>query len=247
MSVLQAAAEIPWAEVVARACKADPSIWAHERRGFTNAPIHEEWYRLILKEQRCAVIAPREHAKTEVFTVNQTSWRSIFQPGIWTYVFANTADQAKKLKVRVDESVHEAEPWLVDGALTQNDTETMYANGSRITVAGAGKSVRGAHPDVIIGDDVLEEESCLTSYQREKTRRWWFGTVSNMAHGGTQRVHRGIRRQFPPTKIFLVGTPFHSGDLLMQMKTNPVYRYYRYAAEFRPEELVPGTLAVEVA
>lgn len=247
MSVTAAAADIPWSEVVSRACKADPAIWSVERRGFTNAAVHEEWYRLMVEEQRCVVIAPREHAKTEVFTVNQTSWRSIYQPGIWTYVFANTADQSKALKVRIDAAVEEAEPHLLAGALEKNDTTTVYANGSRVTVAGAGKSVRGAHPDVIIGDDVLEEESCLTAYQRQKTARWWFGTVSNMAHGGTTRVHRGVRRRFPPTRIFLVGTPFHQSDLLMSMKSNPVYRFYRYAAEFRAEDLVPGSLAVEVA
>lgn len=247
MSVATAAADIPWSRVAELACKADPAIWAREKRGFVNASVHDEWYRLMVKEQRCTCIAPREHAKTEIWTVNQTAWRSIYQPGIWTYVFANTADQSKALKVRIDEAIHEAEPRLVDGALEKNDTTTVYANGSRITVAGAGKAVRGAHPDIIIGDDVLEEQSCLTAYQRQKTARWWFGTVSNMAHGGTTRVHRGVRRRFPPTKIFLVGTPFHQADLLMSMKTNPVYRYYRYAAEFRPEDLVPGTMAVDVA
>lgn len=240
-----AATGVQWSEIVDRACKADPAIWSHEKRGFTNAGVHEEWYRLILEERRVAVLAPREHAKTEVFTVNQTAWRSIYQPGIWTYVFLNTLDQGKLVKTRIDEAVHEVEPHLIDGALLKNDTETVFANGSRVTIASAGKAVRSAHPDIIIGDDVLEEQSCLTSYQRQKTSRWWFGTVSNMAHAGTTRVHRGVRRSFPPTKIFLVGTPFHQSDLLMSMKTNPVYRYYRYAAEFRPEELVDGSLAVE--
>jgi hypothetical protein len=51
----------------------------------------------------------------------------------------------------------------------------------------------------------------------------------------------------PATKVHLVGTPFHQQDLLMSMRSNPVYEFRRYAAEFDPADLVPGTTAVEVA
>lgn len=245
---LEVARTLPWSVVVERACRADPAIWAHEKRGLVNAPHHEEWYRLMRQAKRLAVAAPREHAKTEVFTVNQCAWRSIYQPGIWSYVFAATLDQAKGMKARINEAVREAEPWLVDGAYKDAADEVVYANGSRVTVAGAGKAVRSAHPDIIIGDDVLEEETCLTSYQRQKTARWWFGTVSNMAHPGQSRVFRGQRRTFGGTRVFLVGTPFHANDLLLGMKRNPLYQFFRYAAEFRPEDLVrEGSLAVEAA
>lgn len=245
---LEVARTVPWSLVVERACRADPAIWAREKRGFENAPHHEEWYRLMRTAKRLAVAAPREHAKTEVFTVNQTAWRSIYQPGIWTYVFASTLDQGKGMKARIDEAIREAKPELVDNAWKDAADEAVYSNGSRITVAGAGKAVRSAHPDIIIGDDVLEEETCLTSYQRQKTSRWWFGTVSNMAHPGDTRTWRGVRRRFAATKVFLVGTPFHGNDLLLGMRSNPLYRFYRYAAEFRPEDLVEeGSLAVEAA
>lgn len=185
---------------------------------------------------------------TEVFTVNQTAWRSIYQQGTWTYVFASTLNQAKALKERVDDAVHEARPDLFDGARLKTATETVYGNGSKITVASAGSSVRGAHPDVIVGDDVLEEDTCFTAYQRDKTKKWWKGTIAGMQHPMTSRIIRDVGRVvMPPTRTYLVGTPFHNDDLLMSMRANPLYTFYRYAAEFREEELLPDSLAVEAA
>ena len=115
--------------------------------------------------------------------------------------------------------------------------DIILGNYSRVTVAGRGKSVRGAHPDRIIGDDVLSEESTATSLQREKLERWWEGTVAPMAHPGTERkIGWGrIRKRAPvisykPTVIGLIGTPFHQQDLLMQMRSNPIYEFRRYSA-----------------
>jgi hypothetical protein len=51
----------------------------------------------------------------------------------------------------------------------------------------------------------------------------------------------------PPTRIMLVGTPFHERDLLMSMRGNPLYRFRRYAAEFDLALCVDGSLAVEAS
>lgn len=253
MSALTVAGSIPeellslsGSDLRALMMRANPGVWAEEARGFHNVPLHWEWYRLMPMAMRLAIVAPREHAKTECFTVNQTAWRSIYQAGTWTYVFANTLDQGMEIKDRIDRAVEEAQPQLVDHARIMTKKETTYSNLSRVTVGGAGKAVRGAHPDVIIGDDVLEEDTSMSRMHREKLSRWWLGTVSNMAHPGTTRTIRGGRRvTMPATRVFLVGTPFHQEDLLMSMKKNPMYRFRRYAAEYAPEDLVDG-LAVEI-
>lgn len=235
------------AESVELACKSHLGVWSEQKRGLKNADFHWEWAELAMQYPRLCVVAPREHAKTEVFTVNQAAWRCTYQPGIWVYVFAGTGDQAAMLKQRIDSAVLETAPWMMENARKVNTSMTQYSNFSQVTVAGAGKGVRGAHPDLIIGDDVLEESSALTNHQREKMNRWWFGTIGGMSHPGTDRYVGSGKVFMPPTKVHLVGTPFHASDLLMGMRENPLYRFRRYAAEFESEDLVEGTCAVEVS
>lgn len=225
---------------------AEPGVFASGRLGYANEPFHWEWYRLMAAHRRLCVVAPRDMAKSECFTVVQTAWRTIFRPGTWTYVFAATGEQAENLKSRVNTVVEQVAPRLLEVARRNTARDTQFANGSRVTVAGAGKAVRGAHPDVIVGDDVLEESTTLTEHQRRKTVRWWMGTVAGMAHPGAFRVLPGGRRvSMPATRIYLVGTPFHADDLLMGMRANPQYRFFRYAAEY--DATVGDSWAVEAA
>lgn len=252
------------ADALELACKAHLGVWAERKRGFVNAPLHWEWCELAMTTSRLAVVAPRDHAKTEVFTVNDLAWRCTYTPALWGYVFCEAGDQAKELKARIDSAIRETAPWMVAGQIIDNETESVYANWSRVTVAGVGKAVRGAHPDIIVGDDVLSEANTLTAASRRKVSRWWFGTVAGMAHPGKVRTLGELedeqgriivvakageptRVRMAPTRTRLAGTPFHRQDLLLSMKNNPVYYYRRYAAEFQPADLVAGTLAVEAS
>lgn len=226
-------------------------MWSERKIGLTLAPFQWDWVDLRMEWSRGCVIAPREHGKSVTFAVNGTVWESLYNPGLWTYIFSETADQAQKLLGNIKATMESVAPMMMAGAFVDNFTEVEFANGSMVTVAGAGKSVRGAHPDRIVGDDVLEEGSTLSELGRKRMQRWWFGTVGGMAHPGTTRKVRTrwwddrMVLKMSPTKMFLVGTPFHERDLLMSMRTNPVWRYRRYASEFDPAQLVPGTWAVE--
>lgn len=242
---------LPADQVEHLACATHLGVWTARRLGLDMSPVHWEWAELAMTRQRLALVAPREHGKSIAISVNATVWRSIYQPGTWTYLFANTADQAEALLARVKDTLEQADPELLDAAATNKSGTLVLANGARVDCAGAGKRVRGAHPDVIVGDDVLDEDNSGTGLQRRKLSRWWFGTVVNMAHPGTTRHVRGpdggLRAyRMSPTRIHLVGTPFHEADLLLGMRTNELWSFYRYAAECPPERLVPGTLAVEV-
>lgn len=247
--ILDAFFALPEAEQEELVCKSHLGEWTRRRIGYQMTDLHWEWCELRMHSQRLAVVAPRDHAKSETFTVNGTAWESIYTPGLWTYIFAETMDQAKKMLRRTVDAVHSVAPWMVDGAIENNSESITFANFARIDVAGSGKAVRSVHPDVIIGDDVLSEKSTSTSLQRKRTEKWWFGVVGGMAHPGTDRlIGRGEDSRtiwMPPTRIYLVGTPFHQQDLLMGMKKNPVYRFRRYAAEYHEDQLVDG-MAVEV-
>lgn len=229
-------------------CEADAGVFAERRRGFENAEFHWEWYDLMEKHRRLAVVAPRDHAKTEVFTINKTIHRSIYQPGTWTYVFSSVKEIAEELKGRIESAMLEVDGSMVRRARSNTKRGIIFQNYSRVTVASVGQKVRSAHPDVIIGDDVLTEKGCRSAKQRREMSEWWHGTIGGMAHPGKLRVLGGKEtRMMPPTRIVLVGTPFHQDDLLLSMKRNPIYSFRRYSAEFDPADLVPGSLAVEAA
>ena len=240
------AADVPIDELIEMACREHLGVWTEQRRGLENSALHWEWAELAMTQRRLAVVAPRDHAKSETFTVNQLAWRIENNPGIQCVAFTSERELAKELKARVDDAVGQSKPELLMTASEQNSRKTVYGNSAQLIVRTTGQKVRGLHPDIIVGDDVLEEGNTLTHYQRKKVERWWFGTVEGMGHPGTWRVVGGRKVWFRPTIIHLVGTPFHQSDLLMGMRTNPVYRFRRYAAEFDPGDLVPGTMAVEV-
>ncbi|MFE2751578.1 hypothetical protein ACFXGA_06195 [Actinosynnema sp. NPDC059335] len=248
---LSALEQLPREQVEEMLCAASLGVWTERRRGMQMSAVHWEWCALAQTRERLAVIAPREHSKSETFSVNATAHASIYQPGCYTYMFALTGDLAEELLARTKQVISEVRPDLVLGAQRDNATDLILANGSRIRAAGAAKRTRGGHPDRIVGDDVLDDENTATAAQRRKMHRWWFGSVVNMAHPGTDRRvtdANGVVHTYrmPATRIHLVGTPFHGQDLLAGMKTNPMWHYRRYAAEAWPNELVPGTLAVEV-
>jgi hypothetical protein len=241
------------AEAVEWACYHHPGVFAERKLGYVNEPFHWEWYELT-HLPRTAVCAPREHAKSEVFSIVTTAHHAIYRPGSWQYLFSATMDQSVDLLERCLSAIAQTEPWLLDNPPRLQRRDVVLGNWSRITVASVGKAIRGVHPDRIVGDDVLKDENTTNNLARARLHAWWFGTVGPMAHPGSRRPMRWGRLAprgtipvilHPPTKINLVGTPFHQLDLLMQMRENPIYTFRRYTAQFTPEELVAGTLAVE--
>jgi hypothetical protein len=222
-------------QILHEAAKHDMGVWAEVKRGYTNAAFQWEWYELAQTARRLALIAPREHGKSEILTVNNAAWHALHNPGFWIYIFCNSGDQGEKILSRIAAAVAQVAPELVAKAKVAHTKELVLGNDARITVRGSGAAVRGAHPDLIIGDDVQDENNVMTQMQRDRLKSWWFGTVGGMAHPGTSRVVQQVGRaakqmEFPATRILLVGTPFHSLDLLMSCKDNPMYQYRLYSA-----------------
>lgn len=237
-------------EVLARE---HPGHYAEIRLGLVNEPFHWEWHECELRYPRLCLVAPREFSKSETFSVVGTCWFAERWPGSHQYVFADSLDQGKLMLERVVQAMTQANPEMTARMWKDDASDVIFDNFSRVTVAGRGKKVRGPHPDRIVGDDILDEGSTHSQYQRRKVERWWDGTVANMAHtGGWRRLGWGYLREtrrlwFPPTSIRLVGTPFHQGDALMRMRKNRLYHFRRYEAEFELADLVAGSWAVEVS
>ena len=207
--------------------KYDIDYWSEHIRGFKNPPHIKEWCGLIDKVlfgglRRLCVIAPRDHAKSEVFAVNTVTYLARYGPELgwnWVYIFSDTQLQANEIIDRCATAIEKAYPELTNRMIKNDVMEKKLRNGFRFMGRGAGASVRGAHPDLIIGDDVLNDANSETNQGREKIKKWWTHTVTNMCK--------------PTSAIILEGTVQHELDLLMSMKHNPAYMMKVYSAEVK--------------
>ena len=229
---------------VDQACAGSPGAFAMLRRGLAPAmppaegltSFHREIYGLLVSVQRLCIIAPRLFGKSEMI-VCWITWRLLYQPGTQALVLGATELLASKLKLRIDDCVAEVALWLHAATGAVATRSRRYTNGSYLEAAGAGSAMRGAHPDVVVGDDLLTEEHAWSSTTRRRTIDWWMASVGGMAHPGVTRVVQGRRLHFPPTSIVCMGTPFHNADLLYSLRTNGQYKWFRYAAAFDPDAL----------
>ena len=207
------------------ALKYDLDYWSHHTRKFENPNHIREWYGLIDQVlfrglRRLCVIAPRDHAKSEVFVVSTVTHLAKYGMELgwkWVYIFSDTQPQANEIIDRCATSIGQAYPELMVRMLKNDVMEKKLRNGFRFMGRGAGASVRGAHPDLIIGDDVLNDGNSENNQGREKIKKWWNQTVTNMAK--------------PTSAIILEGTVQHELDLLTSMKDNPSYMFRIYSAE----------------
>ena len=135
----------------------------------------------------------------------------------WVFIFSDTQLQANEMVDRCYLEIERVYPELTVRMHKNDVMEKRLRNGFRFMGRGAGSSVRGAHPDLIIGDDVLNDQNCENNQGREKIKKWWMQTVTNMAK--------------PTSAIILEGTVQHELDLLMSMKENPAYLMKIYSAE----------------
>lgn len=90
----------------------------------------------------------------------------------------------------------------------------VLSNGARIQAFGARQSLRGAkhmddRPDLAVVDDLEDEEMIATEAARNKTRRWFDGSM--------------LPALTPEGKIRMVGTPLHPKSLLEEKRNSALW------------------------
>lgn len=188
---------------------------------------HEEWDDLVLDHDRVMVEAPRDHGKTFFFDFAYPLWKIVTQPGGQGFIFSNTKEQAIRILADIKYEL-ENNPrlrHLVPSRKAGNrwsQTSIQCTNGHRIYARGFGTKVRGAHPNWIVVDDGLNDETAYSELIRRKQIEYFYSAITNMIVPGGQ--------------IIVVGTPFHSADLYADLSKNPGYEFRRYQALNGKEE-----------
>lgn len=180
---------------------------------------HQEWDELVTTYKRLCVLAPRDHGKTWFFDFALPIWYAFTRPGSVIYIFSATQDQADRIldDIKVELENNPRLNHLVPLKKKRWSARRIQLdNGSVLYARGFGTKVRGAHPDLIICDDVLNDETAFSETVRKKEKDYFFSAISNMVR--------------PTGQIVVVGTPFAENDLYGELKRNARYKFRRYQA-----------------
>lgn len=186
---------------------------------------HEEWDHLLVTYDRLCILAPRDHGKTFFFDFAVPIWKALTQPNGSGFIFSATQDQASRIlgDIRHELETNPRLQWLVPARKDQwSSTRLRLANGHQIYARGFGTRVRGAHPNWIVVDDGLNDETAYSEVVRRKQVEYFFTAITNMIVPGGQ--------------IIVIGTPYHQLDLYGELKKNPEYHFQKYQALTGPDK-----------
>ncbi len=208
----------PEEDIIKELYKTSPAYWATEflwnyqdRIPFQVGRHHIEWSDMTQKYKRICNLTHRDGGKSYFFSFAYILWFLYYGKGD-IYLFSNTEKQAIKLLKIVKEQVMQNDKL---SKLRPKDKRTPWSSteiktpGGSVYALGYGTSVRGAHPQLIICDDILTDECMYSSSVREKSIEYFKSAVTNMI--------------VPTGQIMVVGTPFHLSDLYAYLKKNEEY------------------------
>lgn len=112
-------------------------------------------------------------------------WKIVTTPGGQGFIFSNTQDQAVRILADIKQEL-EHNPrlrYLVPSRKAGgrwSSTSIQCTNGHRIYARGFGTKVRGAHPNWIVVDDGLNDETMYSELVRKKQIEYFYSAITNM-------------------------------------------------------------------
>lgn len=183
---------------------------------------------------RLALAAPRGHAKSTVFSLQNVLHAVLYGYKRYVLLISDTEGQATAFLDAIKAELEENEALIRDfgdqrGKVWKSSV-ILLKNGARIDAVGSGQKLRGRRhgarrPDLILLDDVENDLDVLSPESRDKLRRWYFSAVCKAGDRYTDLV--------------CVGTVLHWDSLLAGLLKNPAYvtRVWRAVERFSDSPL----------
>lgn len=190
---------------------------------------HVEWAELFQHQALLCLLAPRDHGKTwtEIAYLLWRVWRHNRDPLTGQLMTGNPEGKFEAVLFSLTLTTAEVFFELFQNLLWANlhlfedirprtrvvrqanekwsRRQVRLRNLASVIIRGFRSSARGLHPDLIILDDVLDDQTTLTQYQRDKAWRYFAGTLIPMA----------------AKQYIVIGTAFHLDDLLHRLRPRP--------------------------
>lgn len=184
------------------------------------APMHEEWHRLLSTHEKLVLWSHVEGGKTSQISVGRPLYELGHDPSLRVCIVSNTSDLAQKMTRQlgqyIDKSpeLHEVFPHLVPTkdpslpwkakALTIDRPQGIGGKDPSIQATGVHGNVIGSRIDLLILDDVLDHENTHTPTPRDDVYRW---IKSSLFSRLTARA-----------RIWIVGNAWHPDDAMHRLE-----------------------------
>jgi hypothetical protein len=181
--------------------------------GYQLANFHKEWYKNSEAHNKICVIASRDHGKS-VFFRCYALWKMAYNPGTEVLFFSHSQHQSIDHMSKMDELIMST-PAVAHLKPARGWAKQLFrmTNKSSIRAMSIGKAVRGAHPDIVILDDILSSEA---ETQLKSISTWFYTALLPVLHHTAQ--------------LCIVGTPFSFVDLYAELKGLDGYCVSEYPA-----------------
>lgn len=221
--------EVGFAEFSERYLKA--RVWPHSMNvvdlleGRDPSWLHPAMTWLPAERDLLIVNMPPEHAKTQAFTINYTTYRLATQPNLRVLIVSKTTQMAQKMLFAIKERLTGPnfsdliEDWAPRGGFAGNSgkwtQDTIYLNpevrnsGEKdpsVQALGIGSHIYGARADMIILDDVVDS---LNAHDYERQMEWIQSQV--------------LSRLSPSGVLLMVGTRLAARDLYTEIQNPDLY------------------------
>lgn len=187
---------------------------------------HFDMVSAAMNNSRVLFLAPRDHAKSTLFSFIYPLWRIVKDRNIRISMVCDTHTQANKFVDAMRFELENNSKLIQDFGefrgpnwMKSQFTVSREVNLKDPTISGFGlnSSKLGDRADLIICDDIISEKNCTTEMQREKSTRWFLEVLTNFLEedGG---------------QILVIGTRQDELDLYGALKENPEYTTIEYRA-----------------
>ena len=177
---------------------------------------HERWSEMVSKHQKTIIQSARGHGKSLLFSYAYPIWMAARTPNGRGAIFCSNDTQAKKRlrDIRRElETNPKLRPLLPSKRARSGEgwsaNRLRLANGHEIEVFGFNSSSRGIHPDWIVLDDVVDDDSMYSASVRLKSIDYFRSAIENMLMGGGE--------------LRIIGTAFHAEDLYSDILKDDEY------------------------
>lgn len=193
-------------------------------------PFHRAaWEMYTSDEPQCAVIAPRDHAKSTALTFDYILAEVLFKSSDYVILVGSTEEKSAEQLSNISDELHDnldlREEFGIESFEVDTRTEIIVrlkdGHRFRILSRGAEQRIRGAmwkgkRPNLIVCDDMEDDEQVENKDRRTKFRRWFFRALKQaLSKSGKIRVH---------------GTILHEDSLLNRIRRMKTWKHMFYKA-----------------